>query len=206
MSEIGDIMRREAGAVGEADADRLQADFARRADDLGLVDVGYATLDSPVGTLVLAATARGLVRLAYGDAGLEPALAELARRVSPRVVELPARLDSARRQLDEYFRRQRSSFDLPLDLRLVTGFGRRVLDALSGTSYGQVRTYRDVARKAGNERAVRATGRACGANPVPIVVPCHRVVRSDGGVGGYTGGHERKLALLRLEGASVVPT
>ena len=185
-----------------ADMSRLSAAVAGRADELGLVDVAYATLDSPLGTLVLAATERGLVRIAYGDGGVDAVLADLARRLSPRVVELPARLDRPRRQLEEYFERKRSTFDIPLDLRLATGFGLRVLDALLATSYGKLSSYRDVARDAGNERAVRAAGRACGANPVPIVVPCHRVVRSDGGLGGYTGGQERKLALLRLEGAA----
>ena len=166
----------------------------------GPVDVAYTTFESPLGTLLLAASPTGLVRLAY-DGPTEAALGQLARLVSARVLEDPRRLDRARRQLDGYFGGRRTSFELPLDLRLAAGFRRRVLAAATGIPYGRVCTYREVAARAGNERAVRAAGTALGANPVPIVVPCHRVVRTGAGLGGYTGGLDRKTELLRLEGA-----
>lgn len=166
------------------------------------MDLAYTTAASPLGTLVLAATPYGLVRLAYGDAGIEPALMELGARIPARVVERPAPLDDVRRQLDEYFSGERRSFDLRLDLRLLSGFARRVLAACAAIPYGAVATYRHVAAAAGNERAVRAAGTALGRNPVPIVVPCHRVVPTGGGLGGYTGGSGRKAELLRLEETS----
>lgn len=182
--------------------DELIGRFTDRADAEGLVDVAYATADSPVGELVLAATADGLVTLSYD--GEDAAVEELARRVSPRVLRRPARLDAARRQLDEYFAGGRTSFDLPVDLRLTRGFGRAVLEAAATIPYGHVRTYTEVAAAAGRPAAARATGNALGANPVPIVVPCHRVVRSGGGFGGYTGGRHVKEHLLQLEGALLV--
>jgi methylated-DNA-[protein]-cysteine S-methyltransferase len=171
-----------------------------RAEASGLLDVAYTTADSPFGRLLLAATPRGLVKLslpAYGD---EETLEELARRISPRVVEAPARLDDARRQLDRYFAGRLTEFDLPLDWRLTHDFRRRVVRAIARIPYGQTRSYTQIAAGAGNERAVRAAGTACGANPIPIVVPCHRVLRSGGALGGYGGGLPMKEALLRLEG------
>jgi methylated-DNA-[protein]-cysteine S-methyltransferase len=170
-------------------------------DAAGLVDVAYATLDSPVGPLLLAATDRGLVRVAYVDGqGVEGVLEALARRVSPRIVALPRRLDEGRRELDQYFAGKRTEFELPLDWRLTQGFGRRVLRATARIPYGAVSTYKQVAAKAGSPRGSRAAGNALGANPLPIVVPCHRVLHSTGGLGGYTGGLERKVALLGVEG------
>ena len=169
------------------------------ADDQGLVVVAYAVVATPVGDLVAAATPRGLVLLGYEDGRLDERLELLARRVSPRVLEAPARLDAPRRQLDEYFEGRRRDFELPIDWVLVRGFGREVLRATARIPYGQVATYRDVATEAGSPRAVRAAGNALGANPMPIVVPCHRVVRTGGGLGGYTGGLERKERLLALE-------
>jgi methylated-DNA-[protein]-cysteine S-methyltransferase len=170
-------------------------------DAAGLVDVAYATLDSPVGPLLLAATDRGLVRVAYVDGqGVEGVLEALARRVSPRIVALPRRLDEGRRELDQYFAGKRTEFELPLDWRLTRGFGRRVLRATARIPYGAVSTYKQVAAKAGSPRGSRAAGNALGANPLPIVVPCHRVLHSTGGLGGYTGGLERKVALLGVEG------
>ncbi len=175
--------------------------LAARADELGLVDVAYTTVDSPLGPLLVAATSKGVVRVSYGDEGIEATLADLARRVSPRLLELPRRLEPARRELDEYFAGRRRSFAVALDLRLVSGFRRKVLAATAQIPYGRTATYREVAARAGSERAVRAAGSALGANPVPILVPCHRVVRTGGGLGGYTGGLDRKAELLRREAA-----
>ncbi len=179
------------------------AGVTERAEREGLVDVAYATMDSPMGELLLAATPTGLARVAYPVNGHDAVLAELARRLSPRVLEAPARLDPARRELDDYFAGRRRRFELPLDLSLTRGFSRRVLDATAAIAFGEQRTYRDVARAAGSERAVRAAGNALGANPVPVVVPCHRVLRSGGGLGGYTGGLDNKRFLLGLEGISI---
>jgi len=174
--------------------------LARRAADEGLLDVAYATADSPFGPLLLAGTPRGLVRVGLPNQDAGELLGDLATRVSPRVLEAPARLDEARRELDLYFEGKLTEFDLPLDWRLSKDFRRRVLRAIGRIPYGQTRTYMQMASSAGNERAVRAAGTACGTNPLPLVVPCHRVLRSGGGLGGYGGGVEMKEALLRLEG------
>lgn len=168
----------------------------------GLLDVAYATLDSPVGRLLLAITPAGLVRLAYIDHTNEEAvLSDLAARVSPRVLAAPRRLDEPRRELDEYFARRRQRFEIPIDWTLCRGFGRRVLEATAQIPFGSVSTYKRVAADAGSPRAHRAAGNALGSNPLPIVVPCHRVLHSGGGLGGYTGGLERKRILLGVEGA-----
>jgi methylated-DNA-[protein]-cysteine S-methyltransferase len=175
-------------------------DLTGPAASARLLDVAYATLDSPVGTLLLARTPRGLVRVAYLDfAGEDAVLEALAAKVSPRVIAAPRALDDARSELDEYFEGRRREFDLALDWQLVHGFGRRVLEATAHVPYGSVSTYKRVATAAGNERASRAAGNALGANPMPIVVPCHRVLHSTGGLGGYTGGLERKRLLLAIE-------
>ena len=176
--------------------ERLRARLAAAAADEGLLDVAYRTAATPVGELLLAATPEGLVRVAYTEH--EAALAELAAAISPRV--LRGRLDEPRRQLDEYFAGRRRSFDLALDLRLSRGFRRAVLAQLRGIDYGSTRSYAEVAAAAGSPRAVRAVGTACATNPLPVVVPCHRVVRSDGSPGGYAGGPEAKRLLLALEG------
>ena len=182
------------------DASRAAAErFAARAADSGLVDVAYATVDSPVGPLLVASTRRGLVELAY-DPDLDRELSRLSTRISPRVLEAPSRLDPVRRELDEYFSGRRLDFDLPIDWSLTSGFTQRVLRATAQIPYGSVSTYRDMATAAGNERAVRAAGNALGANPIPIVVPCHRILRTGGALGGYGGGLPRKEFLLRLEG------
>ena len=174
------------------------------ASGAGLLDVAYATLDSPVGTLLLASTARGVVRIAYLDGADEDVtLTELAARISPRVLAAPARLDDPRRELDEYFAGRRRRFDFGLDWRLTQGFGRRVLRATARIPYGDVSTYKRVAAAAGSPRGSRAAGNALGSNPLPIIVPCHRVLHSDGGLGGYTGGVERKRVLLEVEGATM---
>jgi methylated-DNA-[protein]-cysteine S-methyltransferase len=175
--------------------------LAERAAAEGLVDVAYAAVDSPLGSLTVASTPRGLVRLAYPENSPDEVLEELAAKVSPRVLEAPARLDDVRRELDEYFDGSRQRFDLPIDWSLTHGFTRGVLRATARIGYGDLSTYAGVAGRAGSPRAVRAAGNALGANPMPIVVPCHRVVRTGGKLGGYTGGVERKEFLLRLEGA-----
>jgi methylated-DNA-[protein]-cysteine S-methyltransferase len=180
----------------------VDAALAERAEAEGLLEVAYATADSPLGSLLLAATPRGLVRLAYTDFRPEDdVLEDLAHRLSPRVLRVPSRLDDARRELDEYFAGRRSEFDLPIDWSLTRGFGGDVLRQTARIPFGSTSTYAEVATGAGSPRAVRAAGNALGANPIPVVVPCHRVLRTGGALGGYTGGVERKQFLLRLEGA-----
>jgi methylated-DNA-[protein]-cysteine S-methyltransferase len=174
---------------------------ADRADEEGLLDVAYTSVDSPLGPLVVAATPNGLVRVSYTQFGGEDeVLEELARRVSPRVLNAPARLEGVRRELDEYFDGQRQRFDVPIDWSHLAGFTREVLRATAQIGFGEVSTYAGVAEAAGSPRAVRAAGNALGANPMPVIVPCHRVLRTGGALGGYTGGLERKEFLLRLEG------
>jgi methylated-DNA-[protein]-cysteine S-methyltransferase len=175
--------------------------LAERAEAEGLLDVAYANVDSPFGPLLVAATPRGLVRVNLPTYDPEQTLEELAIRISPRVLEAPARLDDARRELDLYFEGKLTEFDLPLDWRLTDGFRKKVQRAIARIPYGKTRSYTEIARSAGNERAVRAAGTACGSNPLPIVVPCHRVLRSGGALGGYGGGLPMKEALLRLEGS-----
>ena len=167
----------------------------------GLLDVAYARLDSPVGPLVLASTPQGLARLAYIDEGQEEAVMEdIAARLSPRILSAPRRLDEPRRELDEYFAGRRRAFDVTLDLSLLSDFTRRVLTATAEIPYGEVATYKEVATAAGSPRGFRAAGNALGSNPLPIVLPCHRVLHSGGGLGGYTGGLARKRVLLGIEG------
>ena len=179
----------------------LRHSLGLAAEAEGLLDVAYTTIDSPVGTLLLAATPKGLVRVAYDIEDHDRVLAALSQRLSPRVLRAPRRLDAAARELDEYFTRQRRAFDLPLDLSLSTGFRRLVQRRLPEIGYGQTRTYRQVADLVGNPKAVRAVGTACATNPLPVVVPCHRVLRADGTPGGYVGGPGAKNALLSLEAA-----
>jgi methylated-DNA-[protein]-cysteine S-methyltransferase len=171
-----------------------------QAAEEGLLDVAYTTADSPFGQLLLAKTRRGLVRVGLPNQDQDELLVDLAERVSPRVLEAPAELDETRRELDLYFEGKLDSFALPLDWRLSGGFRQRVLRAINRIPYGQTRSYTEMARKAGNERAVRAAGSACGSNPIPLVVPCHRVLRTGGALGGYGGGLPMKEALLQLEG------
>lgn len=173
--------------------------LVRRAQREGLLDVTYAQVDSPLGPLTAVTTPAGLVTLAYPDRPLDDVLAKVASEISPRILEAPARLDPLRRELDQYFGGRRQKFDHPVDWSLTRGFFRAVLQATAGIRYGKVSTYAEVAAKAGNPKAVRAAGNGLGSNPIPVVVPCHRVVRSGGGLGGYTGGLERKEFLLDLE-------
>ena len=177
----------------------LRARLVQQADDAGLVEVAYRTLDTPLGPLLLAATAQGLVRVAFEREDFDAVLAALASRVSPRVLEAPRRLDEAAVELEEYFTGTRRSFDLPLDRALSTGFREKVQRVLPRIDYGSTRSYKEIAELVGSPRAVRAVGTACATNPLPIVVPCHRVLRTDGALGGYVGGLDAKTALLTLE-------
>jgi methylated-DNA-[protein]-cysteine S-methyltransferase len=171
-----------------------------RADADGLVDVAYATTDSPVGSLLVAATPTGLVRLAFEREDDDEVLGQLAERVSPRVLEAPARLDEVRRELDEYFAGGRDHFELALDWRLSAGFRKAVLETLyAGVDYGHTVSYLELATMVGNPKASRAVGTAMATNPIPIVVPCHRVLRTGGQLGGYGGGLPAKIKLLELE-------
>jgi methylated-DNA-[protein]-cysteine S-methyltransferase len=192
-------------ALPEIDDDaqrRLHARLAAAANEAGLLDVAYRVVDSPFGPLLLAATEVGLVRVAYAREDHDRVLEQLATRISPRVLRAPARLDPAARELDEYLSGRRTSFDLSLDFQLATGFRRTVLMHLPDIGYGSTASYAALALAAGNPKAVRAVGTACATNPLPLVVPCHRVVRSDGTIGQYVGGPEVKRTLLDLEAAS----
>ncbi|MEW1977353.1 methylated-DNA--[protein]-cysteine S-methyltransferase [Kocuria palustris] len=187
----------ESSAVAD-----LRSRLSAQAGERGLVDVAYRTLETPVGPLLLAATETGLVRVAFEREGFDAVLESLAQRISPRVLEAPHRLDAAAAELDEYFAGRRHSFDVPLDFALSSGFRRSVQTSLLGIDYGRTRSYKEIAELVGSPRAVRAVGTACATNPLPVVLPCHRVLRSDGGLGGYIGGLEAKTVLLSLEKAA----
>jgi len=188
-----------ASAPGPA-AEALQARLQERAARAGLLDVAYAEMDSPLGKLLLAVTPRGLVRISYEGEQPEAVLEQLAVRLSPRVLRAPQRTDAVRRELEAYFGGKRHGFETPVDWSLVRGFAGDVLRATARIPFGAVSTYRQVAAEAHSPRAYRAAGNALGSNPIPIVVPCHRVLHSGGGLGGYTGGLDRKRFLLELEG------
>ena len=181
---------------------RLHDRLAAAAERDAILDVAYRTVDSPVGPLLLAATEAGLVRVAYASEGHDTVLQALADRISPRILNAPARLDAPARELDEYFTGQRRSFDLPLDWRLSAGFRRAVLSHLPEIRYGHTASYTAAANLAGHPRAVRAAATACATNPLPVVVPCHRVIYSDGRIGRYLGGPDAKRTLLALEAAA----
>lgn len=185
-----------------AHLNRLRDQLAAAAETEGVLDVAYRTLDTAIGSLLIAATDRGLVRVAFASEGLDSVLQSLADRISPRVLNAPARLDTVARQLDEYFAGQRRTFDVALDWQLSSGFRSTVLHHLPEIGYGHTATYAALAQLADNPKAVRAVGTACATNPLPVVVPCHRVVRSDGSMGGYRGGADAKRALLSLEAAA----
>jgi methylated-DNA-[protein]-cysteine S-methyltransferase len=184
-----------------ATLDRLHQRLERNADADGLLDIAYRTIDTPVGTLLLATTAVGLVRVAYDIEGHDAVLARLADTVSPRILRAPARLDATARQIEEYFAKRRTAFEVPIDLRLAEGFRRNVIEHLRDIGYGRRESYATVAAAIGHPRAVRAVGTACAHNPLPVVIPCHRVVRSDGSTGSYVGGPLAKSTLLDLEAA-----
>jgi len=178
---------------------RLHTRLVDAAERDGVLDVSYRTIDSPVGSLLLAATEDGLVRVAFDREDHDVVLGHLATEISPRILRAPRRLDGAASQLDEYFSGQRRTFDLPIDLQLAHGFRRAVLTHLRDIAYGETASYAMVAAASGSPAAVRAVGSACANNPLPLVVPCHRVVRSDGSIGQYLGGTEIKQALLAME-------
>ena len=202
MNELERALRRASDQEEHDRAATATAVFLARAERAGLVDVAYATFDSPIGVLLVARTKQGLVRVTFGENyPIDKVLLELAEDVSPRMLEAPARLDAVRRELEEYFEGRRTKFDVSLDWRLSHGFGRRVLRHTARIPYGAVSTYKSMAAAAGSPRGARAAGNALGQNPIPIVVPCHRVLHSGGGLGGYGGGLDRKEFLLRLEGA-----
>ena len=188
-------------AVDEEAQRRLHRRLVTAAEDEGLLDVAYRTVDSPVGALLLAATGSGLVRVAFETQGHDAVLEALSATISPRILETPARLDTVAHEIDEYFAGRRTVFQVPLDLRLTRGFRREVLAHLPEIAYGQTQSYAQVAAAAGSPRAVRAVGTACATNPLPVVVPCHRVIRSDGAFGAYAGGPDAKRTLLTLESA-----
>lgn len=188
--------------TNDDDMNELHTRLATAAQRDGVLDVAYRIVDSPVGPLLVAATELGLVRVAFAVEGHDDVLQHLADRVSPRILLAPGRLDVAARELDEYFAGVRTAFDLPLDWRLSAGFRSTVLHHLPEIAYGHTASYARVAELAGNPKAVRAVGSACATNPLPVVVPCHRVVRSDGAMGGYLGGVEAKHVLLTLEAAA----
>jgi methylated-DNA-[protein]-cysteine S-methyltransferase len=200
MNQIETKLRDTAAALPATPPVGLERQIVDRAGAEKLVDVAYSPVDSPIGPLTVAGTRRGLVLVAFEPPD-DALLQRLADRLSPRVLEAPAHLDEARRELDEYFEGDRTEFDLPIDWSLVRGFARRVLRATAAIRYGEVSNYATIAAKAGSERGSRAAGNALGSNPIPVVVPCHRVLRTGGGLGGYAGGLERKEFLLRLEGA-----
>jgi methylated-DNA-[protein]-cysteine S-methyltransferase len=190
-----------------ADLDRAVQGLLARAEHDGLLDVAYANVDSPFGELLVARTDRGVVRVALPvgrgrERPRDEVLEELAAKISPRILESPKRLDDERRELEDYFEGRRQKFEVPVDWSLTSpGFRSRALHAVARIPYGKVKTYTEIAKSAGNARAFRAAGTACGHNPIPLIVPCHRVVPSGGGVGSYGGGPEMKQALLDLEGA-----
>jgi methylated-DNA-[protein]-cysteine S-methyltransferase len=194
-------------APATTDLDRALQGVLARAERDGLIDVAYAEVDSPFGQLLVARTDRGVVRLKLpggrdGRISADETLENLATTISPRVLEAPSRLDEERRELEEYFEGKRDHFDVSVDWALTPpGFRNRALHAVARIPYGKTKTYAEIAKSAGNPRAFRAAGTACGHNPIPVIVPCHRVVQSGGGIGNYGGGPEMKRALLDLEGA-----
>jgi methylated-DNA-[protein]-cysteine S-methyltransferase len=196
-----DLIRELAKAFPASadDLQRLHQRLTAAAHADGILDVAYRTVDTPIGALLLAATDAGLVRVAFAVEDHDTVLQSLSDRISPRVLHAPARLDAAVRELDEYFAGRRHRFDLPLDWQLARGFRRTVLTHLPNIGYGRTASYAAIAELAGNPKAVRAVGTACATNPLPVVVPCHRVVRSDGSLGGYLGGVDAKRILLALE-------
>jgi methylated-DNA-[protein]-cysteine S-methyltransferase len=196
-----DLERALRAPADDDAAARAAERAAARASDEGLADVTYTTVDSPIGVLLVAATDRGLVRVSFRQERHDDVLNDLVVRISPRVLEAPAQLEEVRRELEQYFEGERREFELPLDWRLSRGFRCEVLRKLVRVPYGETATYAEMAIRAGRPRAYRAAGSACGSNPMPIVVPCHRVVPSAGGLGNYGGGVDVKKYLLELEGA-----
>ncbi|WP_018296445.1 methylated-DNA--[protein]-cysteine S-methyltransferase [Corynebacterium lubricantis] len=185
--------------VNSEDLSSLEARLIQKAGEQDEIDVAYRVVDSPIGRLLVAGTDAGLVRVAFESEGFDSVVETLAKKISPRVLNAPARLDQAAREIEQYFAGERLSFEVPVDFRLSAGFRRDVQTYLPHIPYGQTETYKQVAEHVGNPKAVRAVGSACAKNPLPVVVPCHRVLRTDGGLGGYLGGTEAKKLLLDLE-------
>ncbi len=185
--------------VDESTLARLHERLERESEQAGLLEVSFREIDSPIGRLLIASTSKGLVRIAFQNEERDAVLEELARKLSPAILESHSGLEKEYRELDEYFRGDRRDFDLPLDLSLSSGFRRRVLGEMARIPFGRTSTYSGLAIAVGNPNATRAVGTACATNPIPIVLPCHRVLRADGGLGGYRGGLEAKSALLELE-------
>lgn len=181
---------------------RLRDRLAAAAQAEGILDIAYRIVDSPVGSLLLAATEVGVIRVAYAVEDHDAVLQVLSDRISPRILHAPPRLDVAARQLDEYFAGRRRTFDVPLDWRLTVGFRSAVLHHLPEIAFGSTATYAAVAELTGSPKAMRAVGTACATNPLPVIIPCHRVVRSDGSMGRYLGGIDAKASLLALEAAA----
>ena len=202
MSSIETALKRGRKDDVSEEASTAALAFADTAASSGALDIAYTEIELPVGTALVAATKRGLVRISYSNIwDAEETLTDLAARISPRVVEAPTYFDGVRSELDEYFAGKRTSFDLPIDWSLTGGFARKILKRTARIPYGETATYGEMAKAAGAPRGARAAGNALGSNPIPIVVPCHRVLHADGGLGGYTGGVEKKELLLGLEGA-----
>lgn len=199
MTETNTRRSAEAASDLAVHARRLADGLAARAHRYGLIEIAYTTADSPFGPLLLAASPKGLIAIGLPTLPHDSLLDRLASRISPRILRVPSRLDQVRKQLDEYFSGQRESFDLTLDYSLRHGFLREALRVVAAIPYGATLSYAEVAAEAGSPRAHRAAGTACATNPIPIVIPCHRVLRSDGGIGGYGGGLEMKRALLKME-------
>jgi methylated-DNA-[protein]-cysteine S-methyltransferase len=199
-----DLLDRGLGEGQAGHQAALRSRLTRAAGERDLIDVAYRTIETGLGPLLLASTSIGLVRVAYAVEGHDQVLADLAERIGPRVLHAPGRLDQAAHQIEQYLHHDRRRFDLPLDLRLATGFRHAVLAHLQAIDYGSTASYAMVAAAAGNPRAVRAVGTACARNPLPVVVPCHRVVRSDGTPGQYVGGLTAKRTLLAMESAPAI--
>jgi methylated-DNA-[protein]-cysteine S-methyltransferase len=205
MSDIEQMLRAAALSTPareeQAAAMNAATRFNARAGREGLADIVYATVDTPFGPLTAAATEHGLVRLAFPEEPLDDVLNHLAHKLSPRILEHPTRFDAVKRELEEYFSGRRRHFEVPLDRTLMSAFAKKVLAATAAIPYGDVSTYTKMAAAAGSPRASRAAGNALGSNPIPVIVPCHRVLRIGGNLGGYGGGLDRKRYLLELEGA-----
>jgi methylated-DNA-[protein]-cysteine S-methyltransferase len=201
--ELTTALRAGGGSPVARASSRAAARLGPEAEREGLIDVASATVDSPLGPLLVLATERGLLMLSYTDTSVDAKLARIAARVSPRILEAPARLDGVRRELDEYFEGRRRRFEIAIDWSLISGYARTVLERTSEIPYGTAMTYAEVSAEAGNPRGARATGNALGSNPIPVVIPCHRVLRTGGALGGYTGGLDRKRFLLDLENRGV---
>ncbi|MGN6795956.1 MAG: methylated-DNA--[protein]-cysteine S-methyltransferase [Streptosporangiaceae bacterium] len=202
MNDLEALLSGAADKAADPAMERLRAAVAGRAQEENLLDIAYRTVETPVGQLLIAATPLGLIRVAYSAQGHDAVLTALAEQVSPRVLFAPAKLDDAARQFDDYFTRRRHGFDLAVDLQLASGFRRAVLERLPDVGYGRTVSYGELAAEVGHPRAARAVGTACATNPVPLVIPCHRVVLGDGSPGAYVGGPDVKRVLLDLEHAA----